>query len=218
MRFFVARFARLVARGTNFPVLVAPILSNCRSYVVHGWRIARRQLSRWFDGPGYAATRLDVGAWGEWWAARELRRKGYRVLFRRWNDGLGELDLIAWRRGRLIFVEVKSRRASMQAERSKHTRHPSTPPLDSPPRSCSDSGPTLAEVHNRLAIEAGEAVDRKKQGRISRAALRFKKKHRLLACPTRFDVIVVVATDPRRPIIRHWEGAFDAVEDLGSMY
>jgi putative endonuclease len=63
-----------------------------------------------------------------------------------------------------------------------------------------------------------QAVDLEKQRRITRAALRFKKKHRLLGYPTRFDIVVVVATDPLRPVIQHWENAFDAVGDFDSMY
>ncbi|HIF34683.1 MAG TPA: YraN family protein [Planctomycetaceae bacterium] len=147
--------------------------------------------ARW-DGPRFAATRLDVGQWGEWWAASALKRRGYRVLFRRWSDGAGELDLVAWKRDRLIFVEVKARRGSVQ-----HNDH----------RAC-----------QRLADDAVQAVDLEKQRRITRAALRFKKKHRLLGYPTRFDIVVVVATDPLRPVIQHWENAFDAVGDLDSMY
>jgi putative endonuclease len=42
---------------------------------------------------------------------RYLRARGYTVVARNWRppQGGGELDLIAWERETLVFVEVKSR-------------------------------------------------------------------------------------------------------------
>ena len=40
-----------------------------------------------------------------------LRLRGYRVLARRFDARVGELDIIAWRAGVLAFIEVKARRA-----------------------------------------------------------------------------------------------------------
>jgi putative endonuclease len=42
-------------------------------------------------------------------AAVFLVAKGFRILARRWRCGLGEIDIIARRRGLLVFVEVKAR-------------------------------------------------------------------------------------------------------------
>src|SRR5436190_9717621 len=42
-------------------------------------------------------------------AAAYLVAKGYRILARRWRSPVGELDIVARRRGTLIFVEVKAR-------------------------------------------------------------------------------------------------------------
>ena len=42
--------------------------------------------------------------------ARHLSRSGYRVLLRNHRTPLGEIDLVAERRGVLHFVEVKARR------------------------------------------------------------------------------------------------------------
>ncbi len=42
-------------------------------------------------------------------AAAYLIAKGYRILFRRFKTPVGEIDIVAWRRGVLVFVEVKAR-------------------------------------------------------------------------------------------------------------
>jgi len=38
-----------------------------------------------------------------------LLLKGYRILARRWQSPVGEIDIVARRRGVLVFVEVKAR-------------------------------------------------------------------------------------------------------------
>jgi putative endonuclease len=42
-------------------------------------------------------------------AAALLVGKGYRILARRWRSPAGEIDIVARRRGTLVFVEVKAR-------------------------------------------------------------------------------------------------------------
>jgi len=42
-------------------------------------------------------------------AAVFLIAKGFRILARRWKSPVGEIDIVARRRGLLIFVEVKAR-------------------------------------------------------------------------------------------------------------
>jgi putative endonuclease len=42
-------------------------------------------------------------------AAALLIAKGYRILFRRFKTPVGEIDIVARRRGVLVFVEVKAR-------------------------------------------------------------------------------------------------------------
>src|SRR2546423_13336870 len=54
-----------------------------------------------------AAFRRGLSA--ETRAALLLRLKGYRILARRWQSPVGEIDLVAWRRRVLVFVEVKAR-------------------------------------------------------------------------------------------------------------
>ena len=49
--------------------------------------------------------------WAERAAALLLILKGYRIIARRYRTPVGEIDLIARRRRRLAFVEVKYRRS-----------------------------------------------------------------------------------------------------------
>jgi putative endonuclease len=49
------------------------------------------------------------GRSGEGKAALWLRLKGYRILARDWRSPLGEVDIVAWRSGTLVLVEVKAR-------------------------------------------------------------------------------------------------------------
>jgi putative endonuclease len=54
--------------------------------------------------------RRQLGNWGEEQAARYLRAQGYEIIERNWRCAAGELDLIAWEREHLVFVEVRTRR------------------------------------------------------------------------------------------------------------
>ncbi len=64
-----------------------------------------------------------------------------------------------------------------------------------------------------------ERVDENKQARITRAALRYLKRKKLLGCKCRFDVIAVwwpdETAEPAR--IQHYENAFEASGD-GQFY
>jgi putative endonuclease len=54
-------------------------------------------------------ARLDLGRRGEALAVQELRRRGYRILDRRWRCRLGEIDVVAKDGETLVVVEVKAR-------------------------------------------------------------------------------------------------------------
>lgn len=56
--------------------------------------------------------RREVGQFGEQLAAAHLESKGYRILERNWRCRTGEIDLIADDQGTLVFIEVRTRRAT----------------------------------------------------------------------------------------------------------
>lgn len=51
----------------------------------------------------------SLGKYGENCAAEYLQDRGYVILERNWRCRLGEIDLVAKDRGKLVFVEVKTR-------------------------------------------------------------------------------------------------------------
>jgi len=65
---------------------------------------ARRERRRRYRG----------GLSAEFYAAIALMLTGHRILSRRWTSKSGEIDLVAVRGRRLVFVEVK-RRATLEA-------------------------------------------------------------------------------------------------------
>jgi putative endonuclease len=72
----------------------------------------------------------------------------------------------------------------------------------------------FVEVKTRDSAAAGhpsEAVDAAKQRRLTRLALGYLKRRRLLECPARFDVVAVTwPAGERRPTIEHFKNAFEA--------
>ncbi len=78
-----------------------------------------------------------------------------------------------------------------------------------------DQTVVFVEVKTRRSEEHGraaEAVDSKRQARLTRAALAFLKSHGLLEYAARFDVIEVIwPAGERHPTVRHLQNAFPAV-------
>ncbi len=54
--------------------------------------------------------RRALGKLGETLAARELERRGYRIVERNWRCSIGEIDIVAEKDGQLVIVEVRTRR------------------------------------------------------------------------------------------------------------
>ena len=56
-------------------------------------------------------SRQARGAWGERRAARWYTEAGYEILDQNWRVRGGELDLVLFRDGEIVFCEVKARRS-----------------------------------------------------------------------------------------------------------
>jgi len=59
-----------------------------------------------------AASRQITGKTGEDLAVRELTRRGYAILARRYRTRFGEIDIVARDGNAIVFVEVKARRTA----------------------------------------------------------------------------------------------------------
>ena len=72
----------------------------------------------------------------------------------------------------------------------------------------------FVEVKTRRSHTAGhpaEAVDGRKQRRLTRLALAYLKRHGLLECRARFDIIAITWPDLKQPpVIQHYQNAFEA--------
>jgi putative endonuclease len=77
----------------------------------------------------------------------------------------------------------------------------------------------FVEVKTRRSAHFGrleEAVQERKQYRLTRAALFYLKRHGLLEHHSRFDVVAITwPRDVKRPIIEHFQNAFEAVGAKG---
>jgi putative endonuclease len=60
-------------------------------------------------GPTVTRSRVAFGKTGEDLACRELERRGYAIVARRYRRRHGEVDIIARDGTTLVFVEVKAR-------------------------------------------------------------------------------------------------------------
>lgn len=73
----------------------------------------------------------------------------------------------------------------------------------------------FVEVKTRRSHEKGhpsDAVDTEKQRRLTRLALTYLQRHELLDNRARFDVVAVTwPSDQKRPVIEHFENAFEPV-------
>jgi len=79
----------------------------------------------------------------------------------------------------------------------------------------------FVEVKTRQSHHTGhptEAVGPDKQQRLTRLALAYLKRHRLLNASARFDVVAITwPKDTRKPKIEHFKNAFEAT-GIGQMF
>jgi putative endonuclease len=73
----------------------------------------------------------------------------------------------------------------------------------------------FVEVKTRRSDDAGrpsEAIDQRKEQRMTQAALAYLKSNRLLNYSARFDVVAIMwPNDARKPVIEHFKNAFSPV-------
>lgn len=55
------------------------------------------------------ARHNETGQWGERLAAEYLASKGYAIAEQNWRSGHYEIDIVAYKGTRIVFVEVKTR-------------------------------------------------------------------------------------------------------------
>ncbi len=76
----------------------------------------------------HPTARMSLGERGEKFAARHLRRHGYKILVRRFKSRAGEIDIVCRHKDWLVFVEVKTRHSdrygapseAVNREKQKH--------------------------------------------------------------------------------------------------
>lgn len=157
------------------------------------------------EGPGLGAA-LDPSSGSVGGSAPAIAPQNSRGFLTRWLGNAGE--------------RVAARHLRRQGMRILHRQYRT--PMGEIDLIAQD-GETLVfvEVKTRRGLSAGlpaEAVDRRKQAQLTRLALVFLKKHRLLDHPARFDVVAIVWPESgRRPQITHYPNAFEAIGN-GQMF
>ena len=61
--------------------------------------------------PRKESFRFSLGKRGEIVAAEYLCQEGYRILERNYRCKIGEIDVVAEKNGRILFIEIKTRRS-----------------------------------------------------------------------------------------------------------
>jgi putative endonuclease len=129
-----------------------------------------------------ADPRRALGRRGEALAAEHLRRKGYRVLARNERTRHGEIDLIALAGSTLVFVEVKTRRAS---------------------------GGRGSPSRRESPLTGLRPLQRRRLRRLAAAWLSASAGARPRAAEIRFDAIGVLISSDGRPVaVEHLEAAW----------
>lgn len=153
-------------------------------------RSLQARIGAWTDR--YEAWRFGevdlaakTGVKGEQYAARYLRKSGLRIVAAAESDFAGELDLVAIEIPRRLLVLRGSPVVVFVEVKTLATQKPGHP---------------------------ADMVDDEKQRRVTRAAVRFLKRNRLLGATCRFDVIAIwwppQLDRPER--IEHYRSAFEA--------
>lgn len=113
----------------------------------------------------------ELGKRGEALAWNFLKKAGYTLLEKNFRTRFGEVDVIAEKKGTIVFLEIKTR------------------------------------TSDRFGLPA-EAVDWRKQQKLSRSAEAFLQARRLENCPARFDILSILWNGVEEPRFSLIEDAF----------
>ena len=116
----------------------------------------------------------EFGRVGEDAAVEFLKGRDYQIIERNYRLRSSEVDIIAYDKDTLCFIEVKTREDPLDAE-----------PL--------------------------EAITSLKQRKLSLAATHYLVNNKLLNCPARFDVVVVIMNTSGNYDINLLQNAFESV-------
>lgn len=126
-------------------------------------------------------TGRPLGRWGERRAVQHLRAAGCGILAVNWTTSRGEIDIVARSGDTLIFIEVKTRSADVEA-------------LFGPLRA-------VDEKKRRKLVTVACDYRARYRRRLERIGIRR----------SRFDVVTCIYRGPwRAPDVRHYQGAFEA--------
>jgi putative endonuclease len=106
--FYKSRLYTLIAKCLKEQYHIVYLLSN--GYHFTQEQIEQKQVEKAQQRQARNATRQALGQNGEEIAALYLTRNGYQILDHNWNLHHGcELDIVAYKDGKLHFIEVKTR-------------------------------------------------------------------------------------------------------------
>jgi putative endonuclease len=132
----------------------------------------------------------------------DLLARGYRWLFPKQTLGQrGE-------RAAAKFLRRRGYRILATGDRLKHRDELDIVAADGRTVVFVEVKTRTSQIHGHPA----EAVDAAKQRRLTKLAVNFLKRHRLLDYSARFDVVAIIWPEgERKPRIEHIKNAFDAV-------
>ncbi|WP_145353858.1 YraN family protein [Roseimaritima multifibrata] len=151
--------------------------------------------------------KIRTKGWGDW-----LRESQGRYLD--WRYGRVDPEAPLGRRGEQVAARYLRRKKYTVIAESERDRAGEIDLIALQHRQI-----VFVEVKTLASTRPGhpaDRVDQTKQARLTRAALRFLKRHQLLEHPARFDVIAVwwPTGEPEPLKLQHYENAFEAQGDL----
>jgi putative endonuclease len=83
---------------------------NIQKHLINAVTYLKKHAGKWLKpSPSPHPAHLHLGKVSEQKAAKHLKNKGYRILTRNYNCMQGEIDLVAFQEGMVVFVEVRAK-------------------------------------------------------------------------------------------------------------